>query len=1097
MGRVYVRLASFGQTYFRKVVTLNTHALVQRIGRYKLLEKIGQGGMGSVYRAYDRLTRRQVGLKQVNTTPEILSLQSTNNDPLLALTLEFRTLASLRHPNIVTVLDYGFDGHRLPYFTMELIEGAQLFTSYASDLDMADKVRLLLEMLQALVYLHRHGIVHRDLKPANVLVDEKGSVHVMDFGLVWKHDSSGKVGRELAGTLGYMAPELFDGDPPSPASDLYAVGIMMYELFAGKHPYGAEGMAMIIYNAMMRQPDLSSVPPHLATLVDRLLSKTHLLRPQRAEDVIAELCAATDTPLPAESLVLRESFLQASAFVGRSQEMIVLLDALNQTLEGGVAFWLVGGESGVGKSRLLDELRTRAMVKGALVLRGQAVADGGLPYQLWRDGAARLILDTPISDLEAGILKPLVPEIAVMLERPIPDVPEIPGSAGRQRLALTMLDLLQRQPTPVVILLEDLQWAESNFEMIRQLLAASKSSKNLLVIGTYRDDEYPNLPDKLQGMSLLTLPRLNHEAVSELTRAMLGETSEQQDVVELLQRETEGNVFFMIETLRVLAEEAGTLEAIGQQTLPHNLFVHSIQRIIARRLERMPESLHPLLRLAAVIGRQLDLQILNKLATHNDVLSLLKIGAELRILEVVEENWRFSHDKLREGVLRMLSESERRDSARTVALAIEEVYPKDAAYHEVLLKHWTVAEDTEQILRYLLPVIDYTINLRAEYKEALHLVERGLSLVSPDDKRFIILLVRKSFALTELGDFQKALDVVKDAFSRAEQFNLHDQIAASLQRMGLVYHEIGQLADAEVCITRALQLFRSLDLPFGIASALNNLGRLEETRGNFREALAYYNESMEVNERLDNVRSLGLGKNNIGVILGTQGQFDEAEKHFLEALEIRRSIGERQGTAATLTNLGNLYQTQGRYSEAEKYFKEGLLLYRGISNMRNAGVTLINLGNVMRCQKRFATSEAYFNEGLALLRGMNFRWGIVAGLMYLALLWHETGHPELKETLIEGLELALQIGTSEFVAHLLVTSGRRLAQLENIEEAAQLAGVVEAHAQDVEVLKELTILKRELESQLPVDTLQRYMADGAELTLEEAAQKQLQLFKQD
>src|SRR5690606_24990023 len=144
---------------------------------------------------------------------------------------EFQALAALRHPGVITVRDYGFDQEQLPYFTMEILPQARPITTVGERLGENGRIQLLLHLLTTLIYVHRCGIIHRDLKPGNVLVDSQGNVKVLDFGLALTPGTAPLP----SGTLAYMAPELLQGGTATVASDLYAVGLMAYELLAGWH----------------------------------------------------------------------------------------------------------------------------------------------------------------------------------------------------------------------------------------------------------------------------------------------------------------------------------------------------------------------------------------------------------------------------------------------------------------------------------------------------------------------------------------------------------------------------------------------------------------------------------------------------------------------------------------------------------------------------------------------------------------------------------------------------------------------------------------------------------------------------------------------
>jgi serine/threonine protein kinase len=250
-------------------------------------------------------------------------------------------------------------------------------------------------------------------------------VKVLDFGLsIVVTEVSSKLTRHMSRTLACMAPELFKGQQASKASDLYAVGLIAYELFANRYPFDISNIGVLINNILNTEANLSGcgLSQELSAVIGRLLAKDPKDRYEVADDVIGALYSATLQPLP-EIIEIRESFLQAARFVGRDDELSKLSTHLSNILVGKGSSCLIAGESGIGKSRLLEELRTVAPVHGALVIRGQAVSEGGSPYQVWRDVVRCLCLLEDITDDEAAISKTSVPDIGVVLGRDISDAP--------------------------------------------------------------------------------------------------------------------------------------------------------------------------------------------------------------------------------------------------------------------------------------------------------------------------------------------------------------------------------------------------------------------------------------------------------------------------------------------------------------------------------------------------------------------------------------------------------------------------------------------------------------------------------------------------
>jgi eukaryotic-like serine/threonine-protein kinase len=737
--------------------------------RYQLSGLIGEGGMGSVYRALDRLTGKMVALKRVNVEP--VTFSDSGASFRLALALEFKTLASLRHPNIISVLDYGFDDDQQPFFTMDLLENSQTILEAGQGKPPRFQLSLLIQMIQALAYLHRRGILHRDLKPDNVQV-VNGQIKLVDFGLSLAREQINldDENHEIAGTLFYMAPELLQNAPPSESTDLYAAGVIAYEMLGGSHPFYMGDVSHFIADTLNMPADVKSldIDERLAAALERMLAKKPSDRFHSADEIISLYSQSVGEALPAETAATRESFLQAARFVGRESELDQLNGALNRitaprsttdlTLNREGSTWLVAGESGVGKSRLMDELRTLALVNGAQVVRGQAVSEGSSPYQIWSEAIQWLALQTLLSPLEARVLKTIIPEIEDLVGYPVTDALNLDPQATQDRLMTVIEQIFRRQRQPMVVLLEDIHWAgDESLTLLRRLLRYVPSLP-LLIIASYRDDEYPQMAQQLPGMNTLKLERLSAEQIAALSESMLGAAGRQKRVVDLLQRETEGNVFFMVEVVRALAEEVGQLDQIGKTTLPKQVFAGGIERVIRRRLDRVPQTARPLLGLAAVAGRQLDLKLTQALAPGINVDNWLAGCSNAAVLEVQDGNWRFSHDKLREVILNDMQADTRRVFHKQVAATTELCYPDDKEYVAALAYHWGEAGESRKRIYYTALAGERALRSGA-YREALNYLLETLAnpgQFSPERLAAIELQIGEVYYA--VGDLHQSLE---------------------------------------------------------------------------------------------------------------------------------------------------------------------------------------------------------------------------------------------------------------------------------------------------------------------------------------------------
>ena len=859
---------------------------------YVTHEQLGRGGMGNVFRATDRLSGRAVALKVLRENrvsrdgasdrPPVSSHEASgsvapfsdsaapDSGALLALAREFQTLSSLHHPNVIRVLDYGFDEIAGAYFTMELLDEPRFITQEAESLgscpgpasaqaNLDEKVGLLVQLLRALLYVHRRGLVHRDLKPSNVLC-VRGTVHLTDFGLATHVGDR----TELAGTPQYIAPEVWFGAPPSIASDLYSVGVIAHEVLFGRTTLEGSG----------RRPGLDwlsaterALPGPLGPIVSKLLARKPNQRYESALDVLRDLRARTGAALAIETVATRESFLQASSFVGRDQELATLRAALDAASGGRGSAWLVGGESGIGKSRLTAELRTRALIDNACVVVGQARAAGGTLYELWVPLLRALCLRAPPADEDAAVLRELVHDLPELLGREIPAAAKAPPALMQKRLWAAIDALFRAQPQLTVVLLEDLQWANSDTIALIAHLAEPLRSLRVLLVGTYRDEEAADLPQRLPGVSVLRLGRLLREDVTKLAVSMLGRRGGSDEVVDYLCRETEGNVFFLIEVLRALAEQAGQLDRIGEADLPDGLLTGGIERMAWRRVSRIPEADRGPLELAAVLGRELDLAVLQRLEPSLDTGSWLAHCANAAVLESLGDAFRFAHDKLREAILAQITPERRTALHLRVANALEALYtgPLADAKSALLAYHFHEAGEYEKAALFSTRAGDYATVLcsydeaRVHYAAAMNALE---TLPTTDDarRRRVDLLLKQIYT-------------VLVAESAEQNFK---RVAAARALLEACANGGGSAPGDRARLAR-LDYFH---------------GRIHFYRGEMEQAIAYYHRALPTGIELGDEELIALPSCLMGSALLIDGNAREAEPLLAQAIGPLERMGE-------------------------------------------------------------------------------------------------------------------------------------------------------------------------------------------------------------
>ncbi|MEM9775044.1 MAG: protein kinase [Chloroflexota bacterium] len=1105
-------------------------------GRFVLRKEIGSGGMGVVIKALDRLIGKTVALKRVNLNPQTQSTdsfiaRSKQGKLRVILAKEFQILAGLRHPNIISVLDYGFDSNKQPFYTMTYLAKSQTILEAGENLSLEKKIDLIEQLLQGLAYLHRHGILHRDIKPENVLVTDN-TVRLLDFGLSQRVEEDGTAG----GSPHYIAPEMINFGEITTSSDLYAVGVLLYQFLTGRHPYG--DVDYNYYDRLLEtEPDWTQIDSRWQPLLKSLLAKSATGRPQSADDVLQTIAQLMRRPIPQETVAIRESYLQAATFIGRKAELAQLTDSLKKAQSEQSSAWLIGGESGVGKSRLLDELQTTALVDGWQVLRGQSLESGGLPYQLWRSIVPQLTLNTDLTPLELGILKEIVPQINKLTDDDVPDLLFSNGSIDQERLTLTLVEAIRNQTQPTLLLLEDIHWSRESIAPVKQLLSRIDQLANTMIVATYRSDEVPNLPAELPNAHLMVLERLSNIEIQQLSQSILGEGASRPDIVSLLIQETEGNTFFIIEVMRALAEEAGQLGQIDQMNLPTGVLTSGMQNLLKRRIEKLPLEDQQMLQRAAVAGRQLDVSVLQWLMPAQELAAWLQRGLDAAVLSVRDNQWHFSHDKLRETIISGFTRADTEQFNAEVAKAIEKQYPGDRSYDIPLLEHWHQADNLDKEIYYLENVAQYLLHAIANKKLAEELLLRGLNKLSSSDPRRVKLLNWLSYTYFERFDaknLKQAFDLAKQAKQLAQQIGDTQELSTSLYRLGEIsFHGAWSDKQAEEFAQRSLEYAQSTNNQARMSDNLSLLGEIAHNRGQIDDAIFYHQQALSISKSLGSPFRQGFAHDHLGQAYTVQGryqeaysslklsveaykvggyeqrigwallnlasppmllgQYEDASEYLNQSLAIFKKYKIELGTAYGLNNLGRVATLMGEYEKSNAYLIESNEIFQAAGLARGEGYNLMQQGLIACLQKDFNQAENYIKKALFEFQELDDQRMIAQCMTRLGFIYCYIKPDQAESLLLESLALAKSIELYPCILRALFGFACLHANKEEFEKAGRLMGLAKYHPKsNREIQLWLRILEPRLTASISQSELAALQKDGESLDLDQVVEELLQ-----
>jgi len=956
--------------------------------RYTIMRSIGQGAMGVVYEAHDRLTDEIIALKRLHPKGKNLYDTATLSE---SLAREFHILASLKHPNIITVKDFGFDKDNTPYFTMSLITAPQDILTATQGLSLERKISFLLDILQGIWYLHRQKLVHRDLKPSNVVIDEQNQLRVLDFGLSSPEASASGV----AGTLAYLAPEVLRSEQASIGSDLYSFGVIAYEVLAETNLYEESSISSIIRKILYTPPNIEKLtaPTALQLVIQRLLLKNPQDRYTDARQVILALCDAVNLPHP-NDLAVRDSFLKTARFVGRQDEFAQLRNGLRDTQEKQGSSWVISGESGVGKSRLIQELRIQAMVEGYQVLTGRGVENGGL-FRVFRDILAPLLLSTPVTTHQTALLSSVVPDAPRLTKH---DISTFPKDQEGQ-IDTIIKDIILQQNQPMLIILEDIHWATESLALIRDIQKAIYN-RPIMLVCTYRSDEDPYLYGKLSSDTHhITLGRFTKTESTQLVQNMLGQVGQKSHILRLLDENAEGNAFFMIDLIQSVSETVPQLDHLDQIKLPDRVISRGVQDIALRRLARIPQAYQPMLRLASVMGHEIDFALLKHIDDDFDYDEWLQLCADAAILSIQDGRWRFTHDRLRAGILTLLAEDELPHLHTLAAQAIEAVYPNQVAYAFGLLEHWHLAGNIEKEASVLQILGRNIVTYTPEYERARQLLDRTLNRLPNNHPARPALLNIYAVSYWRQGKLDEASHYANQAYSLAHAQENSTEVIRSLISLGAIHRHHGDFVRAEAYYQQVLKLTPPTSNEAGLV--LGNLAVVVHYQGDIRRAHAIFEQAIAISNQNNDTFSTAIRMANFASLLLSNGDTQTAYHYLSDAVAILQPLGALLPLAYAYSNLGDCLILMGVYDKALIAFQDSLeIKYRIADAPWSMAHTQLRIGMTHITLNDSANAHIALQEALSLAEQSKQQRYIIEIVVCFAHLYYHMNRQQEAYTLI-------------------------------------------------------------------------------------------------
>jgi predicted ATPase/serine/threonine protein kinase len=968
-----------------------------RFGGYQILQLLGAGGMGEVYRAKDSRLDREVAIKTLSLD------RGSDPEALSRFEQEARSASALNHPNIVTIYELGREnGTR--YIAMELVDGETVRSLLASGpIPFRKLVAIAAQIADGLAKAHEIGLIHRDLKPENLMVSHDGTAKVLDFGLAkllkpdrGSSDSSTTITEHgtVLGTVGYMSPEQATGEELDFRSDQFSFGSVLYEMATGtpafKKKTHAETTAAILRDEPERLGAKTlQAPAPFIWIVERCLAKDPKQRYASTRDLARDLAAVRDrlADVPArESEPRRPNKLpvQRTAFIGRERETADLRQLLSRP---GVHLVTLTGPGGIGKTRL------------ALQVAGEMAVQ-------FPSGVCFVALS---AIGERGLIASAIAQAVGVRET---------GNTSPQE---NLMEYIGGLSQPMLLVLDNFEHLVSAAPVVAQMLSAGPKLKVVVTsqapLHIYGEHEFPvpplALPDPKSIPPLEVLSRLPAiQLFLERAQAVKHQfvlTKENAPAVAAICSRLDGlplAIELAAARIKLLSpsamltrlESCLSLLTGGARDLPTRQ--QTLRNTVEWSYGLLDDAEQTLLRRFSVFTGGCTLEALEAVCdTKGDLgLDVLDGMASLvdkslaQQVEQVDKETRFIMlSAIREYALERLAGSNDESATRRA----------HAAYYLVLAEEGAedIAAQPEWLDRY-----------EVEH-ENFHLAID--CLIKTGDAEWGM---RLGAALFRFWETREHLTAGRDA--------------------------LGRILAMEGAAARPKQRARLLFAAAVLAAA----------QGDYRSGRPMFEESLETCVKLNDKRGVAVALNALAVDARDRGEFAAASELFEQCLAIWRELGDPTNIARALSNLASVMKLQGKYERASSLYNECLMIFHQVGDGTGVAWTLNYLGDVAREKADLVAARSYCEQSLSEFRRLHDSWGIASALSDLASLSCDQGNnAEARRLYGESIKVFQELGHKRGIARALECLAVSAAAQSNAEQSLHWAGAAAALRQQLGV----------------------------------------------